>query len=146
MTAVRDVEPRDRDDWSRLFVEYGVFYETAFDAAVVDEVWSWLMDPAHEINALVAEKDGRVIGFANYRRLADTFTAAAAWNLDDLYVSPDARGGGAASALIDAVAATAHANGGGTLRWITAADNTTAQSVYNKVATRATWVTYEKET
>ena len=146
MTTVRAVEARDRDDWSRLFVEYGVFYETAFDAAVVDRVWDWLMDPAHEVKALVAENDGRVIGFANYRRLADTFTASAAWNLDDLYVSRDARGGGAASALIDAVAATARANGGGTLRWITAADNTTAQSVYNKLATKATWVTYEKET
>ena len=125
MTTIRPVEVRDRDDWSRLFVEYGVFYETAFDAAVVDGVWAWLMDSAHEIKALVAEKDGVVIGFANYRRLADTFTAAAAWNLDDLYVSPDARGGGAASALIEAIAAIATENGGGTLRWITAADNTT---------------------
>ncbi len=146
MTTVRAAEARDREDWSRLFVEYGVFYETTFDAAVVDGVWAWLMDPAHEVNALVAEKDGVVIGFANYRRLADTFTATAAWNLDDLYVAPDARGGGAASALIDAVADAAHSHGGGTLRWITAADNTTAQSVYDKVATKATWITYEKET
>jgi len=34
----------------------------------------------------------------------------------------------------------------GTLRWITASDNLTAQALYDQVATRATWVTYEKET
>ena len=34
-------------------------------------------------------------------------------------------------------------NGGGTISWITADDNLTAQSVYNKLATRAKWVTYE---
>jgi ribosomal protein S18 acetylase RimI-like enzyme len=87
-----------------------------------------------------------VIGFAHYRSLPDTFTAANEWFLDDLYVRPESRGAGAATALIDAVAERAASDGGGKLRWITAADNTTAQSVYDKVATRTTWVTYEKAT
>jgi GNAT superfamily N-acetyltransferase len=94
----------------------------------------------------VAEQDDVVIGFAHYRRLFDTFTASPNWFLDDLYVAPDARGTGAATALIEAVAAAATAKGGGTLRWITAEDNPVAQSVYNKVAKRTTWVTYEMET
>lgn len=143
---VRPVEQRDREAWSRLFAEYGVFYETEFSAEVVDSVWGWLMDPAHDVKALVAEVDGEVIGFANYRRLWDTFTASSAWFLDDLFVVPSARGTGAATALIEAVASVATENGGGTLRWITAADNVTAQRVYDRVAKRATWVTFEKET
>ena len=61
-------------------------------------------------------------------------------------MTPDARGSGAATSLIEAVAGEASENGGGTLRWITADDNLVAQSVYDKVATRTTWVTYEKET
>lgn len=143
---VRPIEERDHAEWRALFLDYGVFYTTAFDDAVLDGVWAWLLDPGHEVKAVVAVQDDAIVGFAHYRRLADTFTAAPAWFLDDLYVTPEARGIGAATSLIEAVAAEAGAKGGGTLRWITADDNLTAQSVYDKVATRTTWVTYEKET
>jgi ribosomal protein S18 acetylase RimI-like enzyme len=145
--VVRPVAATDRSDWERLFAAYGVFYETSFDADVLAGVWAWLTDDTHEVGALVAvDGSGEVVGFAHYRRLADTFTAASGWFLDDLYVDPAARGAGAATALVDAVADHAAANGGGTLRWITAEDNHTAQRVYDRVATRATWVTYERKT
>ena len=52
----------------------------------------------------------------------------------------------ARTALLEAVADHAAANGGGTLRWITAADNERAQRVYDRLATHTTWVTYERET
>jgi len=145
--TVRPIAAGDRDAWARLFVDYGVFYETAFSSEVVDGVWTWLADAAHPTNALVAvSSTGSVVGFAVYRSVPDTFTAGSGWFLDDLFVDPAARGAGAASALIDAIAAIAHSAGGGALRWITASDNLRAQSVYNKLATRTTWVTYEKET
>lgn len=142
---VRAIEERDHAAWRDLFVDYGVFYKSTFDDAVLGGVWAWLLDPGHEVKAVVAVKDDAIVGFAHYRRLADTFTAAPAWFLDDLYVRPEARGLGAATSLIEAVAARAAEKGGGTLRWITAEDNLTAQSVYDGVATRTTWVTYEKE-
>lgn len=144
--VVRAVAPEDRSDWERLFVAYGVFYDIAFDADVVAGVWAWLTDDTHEVSALVAVDDsGALVGFAHYRRVADTFTAASGWFLDDLYVDPAARGTGTATALIEAVAERAAADGGGTLRWITAENNHTAQRVYDRVATRATWVTYERK-
>ena len=65
--------------------------------------------------------------------------------MDDLYVDPDSRGAGHATALIGAITARAQASGpAGTLRWITAEDNTRAQRVYDRLATKTTWVTYEK--
>jgi ribosomal protein S18 acetylase RimI-like enzyme len=144
--AVRAAAPTDRDAWARLFVDYGVFYETAFDETVLSGVWTWIMDASHQVGAVVAVDDaGDLVGFAHFRRQADMFTAGTGWTLDDLYVSPEARGSGAATALIDAVADAATAGGGGTLRWITAADNTRAQRVYDRVATRAGWVTYERK-
>ena len=144
--TIRPAAAGDRHAWRRLFSAYGVFYETEFSEQVLDGVWQWLMDDAHEISALVAESAHGLVGFAHLRRLHDTFTAAPAWFLDDLYVMPEHRGAGIARALIAACEATAHAAGGGTLRWITASDNVTAQRLYDVVATRTTWVTYEKET
>jgi len=142
---VRPIASDDHDEWRELFRAYGVFYETHFTDDVFDGVWSWLVDPGHEVNALVAEDEGSLVGFAHIRRLSDTFTAGPAWFLDDLYVAPVARGRGVARALIERGYADATAAGGGTFRWITAADNETAQQLYERIATRAGWVVYEKE-
>ena len=145
MAVIRDIRPNDRERWEALFLEYGVFYETSFDRTVVDGVWAWLMDDAAEVRAFVAVDGDEVIGFTHYRPQPDTFTAASGWFLDDLFVDPAARGSGAATALIEAVAEYATAHGGGTLRWITTDDNERAQRVYDRIATKATWVTYERE-
>ena len=142
---IRPIAAADHDRWRELFRDYGVFYETHFDDAVFDGVWPWLLDPAHTVSALVAEDEGELLGFAHIRRVEDTFTAGPSWFLDDLYVVPEARGRGVARALIERGYADATANGGGTFRWITASDNETAQLLYDKIATRAGWVVYEKE-
>ena len=153
---IRDILPTDRPSWERLFLAYGVFYETSFEPHVVDGVWAWLMDATAPVSAVVAVNNQNggaaggaiapVVGFAHYRRTVDTFTAGPAWHLDDLFVDPAARNAGHAAALVYAVAERATGAGGGTLRWITANDNVGAQRIYNRVADRTNWVTYELET
>lgn len=145
MTEIRPIAAGDHDAWRELFRDYGVFYETTFTEDVVEGVWAWLLDPEHPVSALVADDAGHLVGFAHIRRLHDTFTAGPAWFLDDLYVAPDHRGTGVARALIEQSYADGTAAGGGTFRWITAADNETAQYLYDRIATRAGWVVYEKE-
>lgn len=142
---IRPIASGDRAAWQELFRAYGVFYETEFGDEVFDGVWLWLLDPAHEVSALVAEADGALVGFAHIRRQSDTFTAGPGWFLDDLYVVPERRGQGIAHALIERLAQDGAAGGGGTLRWITAADNSTAQKLYDRIATRTSWVMYERE-
>jgi GNAT superfamily N-acetyltransferase len=141
--VVRPVEPRDDDAWRRLFREYGVFYETSFDDAQLDHVWGLLTTEESGVDALVAEVGGEVVGIAHYRSHPDTFSTGRDWYLDDLYTDPSARGTGVASALIQRLTELARATGPGTLRWITAEDNVTAQRVYDRLAKRTTWVTYE---
>lgn len=140
---VRPIEARDADAWRRLFRDYGVFYETSFDDAQLDHVWGLLTTADSGVDALVAEVGGSVVGIAHYRSHPDTFSAGRDWYLDDLFTAPSARGAGVASALIEHLKGLARATGPGTLRWITAADNATAQRVYDRLAKRTTWVTYE---
>jgi GNAT superfamily N-acetyltransferase len=146
MTLVRDLAETDLTAWRQLFRAYGDFYETAFDDAHLDHVGALLLQPGSGVDALVAEDDaGRIVGFAHHRSHPDTFSAGRDWFLDDLFVDPEVRGSGIGTALIEAVADRARAAGpGGTLRWITAASNERAQRVYDRVATRTSWVTYEK--
>ncbi|MDP3209577.1 MAG: GNAT family N-acetyltransferase [Rhodoglobus sp.] len=142
---IRPISPSDREAWDELFLAYGVFYETSFTSEVLDRVWALLLDPTAGVDALVAEQNGDVVGFAHFRSHPDTFTGARDWFLDDLYVSLDARGAGLATELIEHIADLARAGeNGGTLRWITAADNARAQRVYDRIAIRTDWVMYEK--
>jgi GNAT superfamily N-acetyltransferase len=141
--VVRAVEPRDGDAWRRLFRDYGVFYETSFDDQQLDHVWGLLTTAGSGVDALVAEVGGEVVGIAHYRSHPDTFSTGRDWYLDDLFTDPSARGAGVASALIEHLKELARATGPGTLRWITAEDNATAQRVYDRLAKRTTWVTYE---
>lgn len=143
--VVRPLEPRDAPAWRELFVAYGTFYGTAFSDDVLDRVWALLGDPTSGILGLVAEVEGRVVGIAHARAYPDTFTGGSDWSLDDLYVEEASRGAGVATALIDGVAAIAREHGStGVLRWITAADNERAQRLYDRIATRTGWVTYER--
>lgn len=147
MSTVRDITPGDIPAWRELFRAYGVFYETVFDDAQLDHVGELLLESGSGVDAIVAEDDGgRVVGFAHFRSHPDTFAAGRDWFLDDLFVDPGARGGGIGSALVEGVAERARATGAaGTLRWITAESNERAQRVYDRVARRTTWVTYEKD-
>ena len=144
--VVRPVAARDRNEWQSLFQAYGVFYKTEFTHDVCDGVWEWLMRDEHPVRCFVAESNNRVVGFAHVRAQHDTFTAGPSWFLDDLFTTPDARGQGVATALIAHVKQDAASRGGGTLRWITASDNHTAQRLYDTLATRTSWVVYQDET
>jgi GNAT superfamily N-acetyltransferase len=143
---IRPIETSDRDQWEALFLAYGVFYETAFAKHVVDGVWAWLMDSSHSVSCFVAESEGTLLGFAHLREQADTFRAGPSWFLDDLFTAPAARGQGVGRALIAALKAHGASHGGGDLRWITAADNSTAQHLYDTLASRTSWVMYEVDT
>ena len=142
--TVRPIEAADEGRWRELFTAYGVFYETAFSDEVLDRVWALLSTTGSGVEALVAEADGVVVGFAHHRSHPDTFTGTRDRFLDDLYTDPDARGLGVGTMLIESIVGIARAAGEtGVLRWITAADNERAQRVYDRIAKRTTWLTYE---
>ncbi len=141
--VVRPVEPADHDAWERLFHAYRTFYEEDVDQAVVDRVWDWIHDETNEVNALVAVLDGEVVGFAHHREFATPAAGRRGLYLDDLFTEPDLRGKGVGRALISRLAELARERGLYKVRWITAADNATAQRLYDDLAERTTWVTYD---
>jgi GNAT superfamily N-acetyltransferase len=144
MIIVRDLEVRDRAAWQALYTGYGEFYEAPLSQENADRVWGWLLDPQHESFALVAvDDDDRPIGLAHYREFARPLAGRTGIHLDDLFTAPDARGSGAASALIARLKDLATERGCDVVRWITANDNATAQRLYDRLATRTEWVTYD---
>jgi GNAT superfamily N-acetyltransferase len=103
--------------------------------------------PDAEGMLLVArDGDGAAIGFATVCWKWSSLRAARIAVMEDLFVAPEARGGGAADALIRACADRARALGAPVVTWLTAPDNHRAQAVYDRVgATADTFLEYELE-
>jgi ribosomal protein S18 acetylase RimI-like enzyme len=146
VTSVRALTPADREVWQELYAGYGEFYGTPLDDAKAERVWAWLMDPAYEAHGLLAiTGEGRPVALAHYRQFARLLGDGIGIYLDDLFTAADARGSGAASALIAHLRDLARERGAGVVRWITASDNLAAQHLYDRLATRTGWVTYDLE-
>ncbi len=144
--AVRVVRPESahRAEWERLYAGYAEFYNVAQTPEMRATVWSWITDPSHEVECLLAvDEAGKPIGLAHFRAFARPLAASTGGYLDDLFVEPAQRGGGAARALIGAVAEIGRERGWSVVRWLTADDNYRARTLYDKVAKRTHWITYD---
>lgn len=133
----------DRSEWERLYAGYAAFYKVTQTPEMRATVWGWLHDPAHQTRGFVAEDQGRLIGLAHFRPFARPLSASTGGFLDDLFVDPAARGSGAADALIAAIADEGRKQGWTVIRWITAEDNYRARALYDRVAEKTKWATYD---
>lgn len=141
---IRALTAEDRGVWDALYAGYAAFYKVEQTAEMRERVFGWLMDDGHGSEGLVAvDEAGKVVGLTHYRPFVSCLSAVTNCFLDDLYVDPAARGSGAAQALIAGVQSVAHARGWAKVRWITADDNYRGRGVYDKVATRTMWITYD---
>lgn len=137
-------DDRDREAWCRLYRGYAEFYRVPMTDEHLDLVWSWIHDATHEVEALVARSEaGEIAGLAHYRPFARPLAGATGLFLDDLFVDPAARGQAVGALLIEAVGEEARRRGCTLVRWITADDNHRARTLYDRLATRTMWVTYD---
>ena len=141
--VVRPIESADHDAWASLFAAYRAFYELEDEPAVVERVWGWIQDEGHEVNALVAVADGVVVGLAHHRLYSRPSEGATGLFLDDLFTAAEVRGRGVGRALVNRLAELARERGAAKVRWVTAPDNTVAQRLYDDLAERTDWLTYD---
>jgi GNAT superfamily N-acetyltransferase len=142
--SIRPVRADDRSQWDTLYQGYADFYKVTQTPEMRETVWSWLLDETKESRGLLAvSPDGKVLGLTHFRPFARPLSATTGCFLDDLFVSSDARGLGVADALIEAVRGVAAENGWSVVRWITAENNYRGRNVYDRMASKTNWVTYD---
>jgi GNAT superfamily N-acetyltransferase len=127
---------------------YCEFYEANPPDAGLDDMARALIALADGDGMLLVAEDGAgdVIGFAAVGWKWSSLRGARIAVLEDLFVAPEARGQGAADALITESASRARQNGAPVLTWLTAPDNHRAQKVYDRVGgNAATFLEYELE-
>ena len=129
------VTEQDLDELLPLMRGYCDFYEVdPSDEALVAMARTLIADPEREGLQLIArDDDGRAVGFATIFWTWSTLSASRIGVMNDLFVTPDARGSGAAADLIEACAERCRRRDIASLDWQTAHDNLRAQKLYDRI-------------
>jgi len=142
--VVRPLQPADKAAWSPLWQGYLTFYEEPLPDAITDRTWARLMDPQFDLHGIGVEADGRLVGICHYLFHPSTWSEGPYCYLEDLFVSPDIRGGGYGRALIESVYAAADVRGAGRVYWATQETNDTARRLYDRIANLTPFVQYAR--
>jgi GNAT superfamily N-acetyltransferase len=145
MSIVREPVVQDEAVWRQLWVDYIRFYEASVPEEVTQATWSRILDPASPVFALLAEREGQVIGFAVSVLHECTWRAAPVCYLEDLFVDPRVRGSGAGHALISHLIALGKSRGWSRLYWHTRRDNAAARRLYDRFLSADDFVRYRQE-
>ena len=143
--AVRQIQAGDKSAWQELYFDYLKFYETSPSDVNSELLWDRLTNSEPQIQGLVAEANGVVIGIVHFHYQLSTWSETSHCYLEDLYVAEGARGKGVAKALIQQVQELAIKQGCTELFWITKESNSIARKLYDKVANLSDFVRYEKK-
>jgi len=129
--TIRRAKKKDIDKLSVLFDKYRIFYKQSSD---IDNAKSFLKKRMKRMESVifVAEERKELIGFTQLFPIFSSVSMKRTWLLNDLYVNEKARGMGKASKLLDAARDFGAKTNSKWLILQTAADNFTAQKVYEK--------------
>ena len=143
--AIRAIAADDRAAWTPLWTGYLTFYETVLPERVYDETWRRLLDPKEPVwGAFAVDGAGTPVGLVHWLFHRTCWSIEDSCYLQDLYVSPEVRGGGHGRALIEHVAGKAREAGASRLYWNTHETNATARKLYDTVAVRSGFLQYRK--
>jgi len=140
---IREIQLKDKEQWEKLYRGYADFYKVEMNNKILQTVWNWLHDENHEVDGLVCEVDGNIVGFAHYRRMPSPLRGQNIGFLDDLFVDPKHRGQKIGEKLINKMKEISKSKGWNLLRWITRDDNVRAKSLNDRDSEKTNWDVYE---
>jgi len=142
--TVNHVAQQDRTQWQALYHGYAEFYKVPMNDEILDTVWGWIHAEGNPFFGLIAKDEaGNALGLMHCRQMPSPLRGALVGFLDDLFVTPEARGQGVVEALYDSLGELARQQGWPFVRWITAEDNHRGRAVYDRLSDKTDWLTYQ---
>jgi GNAT superfamily N-acetyltransferase len=145
---IREPTLDDYPQWLSLWTGYNAFYgregPTALAPEITESTWRRFFDPDEPMHALVAERDGKLVGLAHYLFHRSTTSIAPVCYLQDLFTSEEARGQGVATALVERASEEAKGHGSQRVYWQTHETNARARKLYDRIAERSGFIVYRR--
>lgn len=141
---IRPVNSKDFQSWMFLWEGYNSFYKRSINLEVTKKTWERFLNPDEPVYALVAEVDGKIVGFTAYLFHRHTAMVNDVCYLQDLFTDEKFRAQGIGELLILAVSERAKENGSIQMYWMTHESNEAARTLYDKVAKQSGFIVYSK--
>lgn len=142
---IRDAVAVDAPTILRFIRELAIYENAEHEVqATVESITASIFSEGSVTSALICERDGQPIGFAVWFLTYSTWLSRNGLYLEDLYVTPDARGSGAGKALLKRLASIAVERGCGRFEWSVLDWNEPAIRVYKAIGAEPQdeWVRY----
>ena len=141
------IRPLVRDDfssWDSLWQDYLRFYRADLSDEITRHTFDRLVDQTNGLVGLVAQAEQGLVGLAHLVFHASTWSSAISCYLEDLFVSPGARGTPVANALFAATYEEADRRGATRTYWQTQQYNSPARSLYDQVGHLTSFIVYQR--
>ena len=116
--TLRPARPGDCDDLHRLIVALAEYEKlTHMVEGSAEGLRAALFGARPSCEAVIAERQGRAVGFALYFTTFSTFLCRPGLYLEDVFVEPEHRGAGIGKALLRHLASIAAERGCGRFEW-----------------------------
>ena len=143
---IRPPVAEDYSAWKPLWDGYNAFYGREGPTALADEItqvtWQRVFDAYEPVHALVAERDGQLVGLTHYLFHRSTTRIEPTCYLQDLFTLPSERGRGVGRQLIQGVYERVKQAGGHRVYWQTHVTNAAGRTLYDKVASHDGFIVY----
>jgi GNAT superfamily N-acetyltransferase len=146
--TIRNADERDISQIYELMLDYIVdFYKKPKpNETELKNLIKHLLEHPEAGLQFLAEKDGKLVGFATLYFTFSTLQVKRAAILNDLFVTTEARGHKAGERLFETCLAYIREHDFAYMTWETARDNLVAQGLYNKMGGQVSeWLVYEIE-
>lgn len=143
--SIREAQASDASLIHTFIVELAVYEKAEHEViASVADIQNSLFAPDSSARALMCMVDGQPAGYAVYFFSYSTWLGRKGMYLEDLYISPKHRGGGAGKHLLRHLARIAVDGGCGRLEWSVLDWNAPAIAFYKSLGAQpqAEWVRY----
>ena len=143
--VVREAAPSDVPTILRFIRELAEYEKALNEVEATEETLAASLFGENSVtHALICEKDGQPIGSAIWFFSYSTWQARNGLYLEDLYVTPMARGAGAGKALLKRLARIALENGCGRFEWSVLDWNEPSIRVYEAIGAepQKEWIRY----
>ena len=143
--SIRPLQNGDFQAWKDLWSSYLEFYETTATDNIYETSFGRMLSHQNTSqNALVADRDGVLVGLVHYIFHPHNWKIEDVCYLQDLYVSPEMRGRGVGRALIEAVYEESDARDIPTVYWLTQDFNKPARRLYDYIASVTPFIKYQR--
>ncbi len=143
--SIRPARPDDATAIANLVYELAVYEKLEqFAMATPDDFQRHLFGARPYAEAIMAEVDGKPVGFALFFHTFSTFRGQPGLYLEDIYVKPEHRGRGIGKTLLATIAKLALDRGLGRLEWAVLNWNSPAIGFYQGLGAEPLddWTTY----